>query len=97
MATDEIVEGLWYIGQLARRGGPRDGASWSCCCRARPGRTSGAAGFRDATGPDGASLPTRDRASCCFFYTIRPDDTCATLPAHLRDTRAVKLSATAAS
>jgi hypothetical protein len=81
MATDEVVEGLWYVAQLF---GEREAA------RAvrelellLPGATlpyAGAAGFRTLTGPDGAPLATRDRASCCMFYTVRPEDTCATCP-----------------
>ncbi|UXY30741.1 (2Fe-2S)-binding protein [Streptomyces sp. HUAS TT20] len=68
MATDELVEGLWYVAHLPRRGGAG---------RAR----SGAAAFRVLTGPDGEALPTRGRASCCMFYTLRPQDTCP----HTRD------------
>ncbi|MEU6588272.1 (2Fe-2S)-binding protein [Streptomyces sp. NPDC046881] len=81
MATDEVVEGLWYVARLL---GEREAA------RAvrelellLPGATlpyAGSAGFRTLTGPDGAPLHTRDRASCCMFYTVRPEDTCATCP-----------------
>ncbi|MGW3402317.1 (2Fe-2S)-binding protein, partial [Streptomyces zhihengii] len=35
---------------------------------------------REIAVPDGDPLPTRDRASCCMFYTLRPEDTCATCP-----------------
>ncbi|GAA4813667.1 (2Fe-2S)-binding protein [Streptomyces ziwulingensis] len=79
MATDEIVEGLWYVGELL---GEQE--------RARrelelllPGTTRpyvGTPAFRELTGPDGEPLPTRDRASCCMFYTLRPEDTCVTCP-----------------
>ncbi|OEV11013.1 iron-sulfur protein, partial [Streptomyces nanshensis] len=38
------------------------------------------AGFRELPGPGGAALTTRDRASCCLYYTLRPEDTCVTCP-----------------
>ncbi|MEU3277597.1 (2Fe-2S)-binding protein [Streptomyces antibioticus] len=81
MVTDEIVEGLWYVAELL---GPEERE------RARreldlllPGSTRpyvGSAAFRELTAPDGRALPTRDRASCCMFYTVRPEDTCDTCP-----------------
>ena len=96
VVTDDVVEGLHYIGQAV------DEAD-----RARhelelllPGSTRpfvGSAGFRDATGPDGAAPPTRDRASCCFFYTIRPDEMCDNCPRTCDNTRAAKPTAPAAS
>jgi hypothetical protein len=79
MATDEIVEGLWYVAHLL---GEQERALRELELLL-PGATkpyAGAAGFRELTGPDGESLPTRDRASCCMFYTVRPEDTCATCP-----------------
>ncbi|MCX4420548.1 (2Fe-2S)-binding protein [Streptomyces mirabilis] len=94
MATDEVVEGLWYVAELL--GEER---------RARrelelllPGATLpyvGSAAFRDLSGPNGESLPTRDRASCCFFYTLRPEDTCVTCPRTCDTDRIAKLTATA--
>ncbi|MFR0356307.1 (2Fe-2S)-binding protein [Streptomyces sediminimaris] len=96
MATDEIVEGLWYVTHLL--GEER---------RARreleallPGATepyAGSAAFRELTGPDGEVLPTRDRASCCMFYTVRPQDTCATCPRTGDAERVAKLLAAATS
>ncbi|WP_128431243.1 (2Fe-2S)-binding protein [Streptomyces cyaneus] len=96
MATDEVVEGLWYVAHLLGDG-EQD--------RARrelelllPGATQpyvGSAAFRELTGPDGESLPTRDRASCCMFYTLRPEDTCATCPRTCDADRVTKLVATA--
>ncbi|MFJ4521174.1 (2Fe-2S)-binding protein [Streptomyces sp. NPDC088810] len=81
MATDEVAEGLWYVARLL---GEREAA------RAvrelellLPGATlpyAGSAGFRTPAGPDGAPLHTRNGASCCMFYTVRPEDTCATCP-----------------
>ncbi|AXK34610.1 iron-sulfur protein [Streptomyces armeniacus] len=79
MATDEITEGLWYLGHLLgeeRRAMDEAGLLL-------PGGTAPyaqGAGFRELRGPGGEPLPTRDRASCCFFYTLRPEDTCVTCP-----------------
>ncbi|MER0244532.1 (2Fe-2S)-binding protein [Streptomyces sp. HSW2009] len=79
MATDEVVEGLWHIGQLT-------GAEQETLAAVRallPGGTApyvGGAGFRTLTGPAGEPLRTRDRASCCLFYTLRPAETCVTCP-----------------
>jgi hypothetical protein len=94
LATDEVVEGLWYVAHLL---GEED--------RARrelelllPGATRpyvGAAAFRELTGPNGEPLRTRDRASCCMFYTLRPEDTCATCPRTCDADRVTKLLATA--
>ncbi|MFD7493899.1 (2Fe-2S)-binding protein [Streptomyces sp. NPDC059832] len=79
MATDEIVEGLWYVAHLLGE----ERRAMAELEALLPGTTKpyvGSAGFRDLTGPDGESLPTRDRASCCLFYTLRPEDTCVTCP-----------------
>lgn len=79
MATDEIVEGLWYVAHLL---GEEQRAVVELE-QLLPGATKpyvGTAGFRELTGPAGEPLPTRDRASCCLFYTLRPDDTCVTCP-----------------
>ncbi|WP_274912626.1 (2Fe-2S)-binding protein [Streptomyces sp. WZ-12] len=93
MASDEIVEGLWYVGQLLGEG-PRARAELA---RLLPGATApyaADAGFRELTGPDGAALPTRDRASCCMYYTLRPEDTCATCPRTCDAERISRLTAT---
>ncbi|MBT2389176.1 (2Fe-2S)-binding protein [Streptomyces sp. ISL-1] len=79
MATDEIVEGLWYVAHLL---GEEQRAPAELE-QLLPGATEpyvGTAGFRELAGPAGEPLPTRDRASCCLFYTLRPDDTCVTCP-----------------
>src|SRR3954471_2225295 len=96
MATDEIVEGLWYVAHLLgeERRAVRELEALL------PGATepyAGSAAFRELTGPDGEALPTRDRASCCMFYTVRPEDTCATCPRTCDTDRVAKLLATAAS
>lgn len=93
MVTDEIVEGLWYVAELL---GPEEQE------RARrelelllPGSTRpyvGSAAFRELTAPDGRALPTRDRASCCMFYTVRPEDTCDTCPRTCNADRVAKLT-----
>lgn len=96
MATDEIVEGLWYVGHLLGEE-PRAMAELGLLL---PGSGTakpyvGTAGFRELTGPDGAPLPTRDRASCCLFYTLRPEDTCVTCPRTCDADRVARLSASA--
>ncbi|MFD7746851.1 (2Fe-2S)-binding protein [Streptomyces sp. NPDC059698] len=92
MATDEIVEGLWYIAHLLSE----ERRAMAELELLLPGATkpyAGGAGFRELTGPEGQSLPTRDRASCCLFYTLRPDDTCVTCPRTCDADRVRKLAA----
>ncbi|WP_346099698.1 (2Fe-2S)-binding protein [Streptomyces olivaceiscleroticus] len=94
MATDEIVEGLWYLGHLLGEE-PRAVAEVE---RLLPGATApyvGGAGFRELTGPAGEKLATRDRASCCMFYTVRPEDTCVTCPRTCDADRVARLTASA--
>lgn len=96
VATDEIVEGLWYIAHLLGEE-RRATAELELLL---PGATKpyvGTAGFRELTGPDGEPLPTRDRASCCMFYTLRPEDTCVTCPRTCDAERVARLSAAAAA
>ncbi len=65
-----------------------------------PGTTGpyvGSAAFRVLTGPNGEPLPTRDRVSCCMYYTLDPDDTCATCPRTCEADRVAKLAALATS
>ncbi|MCY0928559.1 (2Fe-2S)-binding protein [Streptomyces sp. H27-H1] len=81
MVTDDVVESLWYVGNLL--GDAEERRAMRELDLLFPGSTApytGGAGFRTLEAPDGRELPTRDRASCCFFYTIRPDDTCVTCP-----------------
>ena len=92
MATDEVVEGLWYVAHLLGE----ERRAMSELERLMPGATqpyAGSAAFRELTGPSGESLPTRDRVSCCLFYTLRPEDTCATCPRTCDADRIAKLSA----
>ncbi|MFF1679294.1 (2Fe-2S)-binding protein [Streptomyces sp. NPDC058256] len=96
MATDEIVEGLWYVAHLLGE----EQRAMSELELLLPGATrpyAGSAAFRELTGPNGESLPTRDRVSCCLFYTLRPEDTCATCPRTCDADRVAKLTAAAAS
>ncbi|GHB82857.1 hypothetical protein GCM10010347_62300 [Streptomyces cirratus] len=94
MVTDEVVEGLWYVGQLL---GEEERARAELEALL-PGSTApypAGAGFRTLTRPDGSPLPTRDRAGCCLFYTIRPEDTCLTCPRTCDADRITRLAATA--
>ena len=92
MATDDVVEGLWYIAQLLGEE-PRAMAELE---KLLPGTTKpyvGSPGFRVLSGPEGEQLQTRDRASCCFFYTLRPEDTCTTCPRTCDADRVARLTA----
>ncbi|MEV7525329.1 (2Fe-2S)-binding protein [Streptomyces sp. NPDC091371] len=97
MVTDEVVESLWYVASL-----PGIGEEQRAVAELEallPGATApytGTAGFRTLSGPAGEELATRDRAGCCFFYTIRPDDTCVTCPRTCDTDRIARLTAAAA-
>jgi hypothetical protein len=98
MATDEVVEGLWYVASLL--GADEERRAVRELELLLPGSTEpyvGCAAFRVLTGPGGESLPTRDRASCCMFYTVRPQDTCVTCPRNRDADRIAKLTAAAAA
>ncbi|MCX4528757.1 (2Fe-2S)-binding protein [Streptomyces sp. NBC_01551] len=95
MVTDEVVESLWYVGHLLGE----EHRAMAELEALLPGSTApytGGAGFRTLTGPDGEALPTRDRAGCCLFYTIRPEDTCVTCPRTRDADRVVRLTQAAA-
>ncbi|MFD4245208.1 (2Fe-2S)-binding protein [Streptomyces sp. NPDC058525] len=94
MVTDEVVESLWYIGDLLGEQ-QRAMAELEALLPGSTAPYTGGAGFRTLEGPDGRGLPTRDRASCCFFYTIRPDDTCVTCPRTCDADRIARLTAEA--
>ncbi|MFI9566278.1 (2Fe-2S)-binding protein [Streptomyces rishiriensis] len=96
MVTDEVVEGLWYVAHLL--GGDEQERARRELELLLPGATRpyvGSAAFRELTRPDGQSLLTRDRASCCMFYTVRPDDTCVSCPRTCDADRVTKLTAAA--
>ncbi|MGW1591062.1 (2Fe-2S)-binding protein [Streptomyces sp. NPDC002386] len=98
MATDEIVEGLWYVAHLL--GADEERRAVRELELLLPGATrpyAGSAAFRVLTGPDGEPLATRDRASCCMFYTVRPEDTCATCPRIRDSARITEFSANTAA
>jgi len=98
MATDEVVEGLWYVAR--RFGADEERRAVRELELLLPGATrpyAGSAGFRVLTGPGGEPLATRDRASCCMFYTVRPEDTCATCPRARDSDRIAELTATVAA
>jgi len=95
VATDEVVESLWYVAGLL---GEQQRATAELE-RLFPGSTRpyvGTAGFREVTGPNGECLPTRDRASCCFYYTVDAQDICANCPRNPEAARVAKLAALAA-
>ncbi|MFF0479554.1 (2Fe-2S)-binding protein [Streptomyces sp. NPDC004284] len=100
MATDEIVEGLWYVADLLGEE-RRARAELELLLPGTPEPYkpyAGGAGFRElpgSEGPDGAAHATRDRAACCFFYTLRPEDTCLTCPRTCDAERVRRLAATA--
>lgn len=98
MVTDEVVESLWYIAALL---GEEDRAL-ADLERLMPGTARpyvGTAGFRELPGSaeacGGAARTTRDRVTCCFFYTLRPEDTCLTCPRTADPERVRRLAATA--
>ncbi|MFJ4625646.1 (2Fe-2S)-binding protein [Streptomyces sp. NPDC088847] len=96
MATDEVVEGIWYVADLFGEQ-PRAVRELE---RLLPGSTKpyvGSAAFREVTGPNGEALSTRDRASCCMYYTLDADDACATCPRTCETKRVTKLLAATAS
>ncbi|MGW1951165.1 (2Fe-2S)-binding protein [Streptomyces sp. NPDC001920] len=96
MVTDEVVEGLWYVAHLL--GDDERHRARRELELLLPGATKpyvGSAAFRELTGPNGESLPTRDRASCCMFYTLRPADACATCPRTCDADRVTRLVAAA--
>jgi hypothetical protein len=96
IATDDVIEGLWYVADLL---GEKQRATDELE-RLFPGSTLpyvGSAAFRELTGPNGECLPTRDRASCCFFYTLDREDTCANCPRNSEAVRITKLTAEAAA
>ncbi|BBB00887.1 hypothetical protein RVR_8075 [Actinacidiphila reveromycinica] len=85
MVTDEITEGLWYVGRLF----DQEERAVTELAALLPGGIHpfpGGAGFQPATAVDGPSTGTpcasssRTRLTCCLYYTISPADTCTTCP-----------------
>lgn len=79
MVEDDLVSGIWYVGRMLGEEERAVAAAGRLLPGAVPPFPAGA-GFRRLTGADGSSYPTRDRAGCCLFYTIRPAEACATCP-----------------
>ncbi|MFJ5636420.1 (2Fe-2S)-binding protein [Streptomyces goshikiensis] len=96
MLTDEVVESLWYVGHLLGEE-QRAMAELEALLPGSTAPYTGGAGFRTLTGPEGEALPTRDRAGCCLFYTIRPEDTCVTCPRTCDTDRVARLTQAAAA
>ncbi|MFD9503335.1 (2Fe-2S)-binding protein [Streptomyces sp. NPDC060035] len=79
MVEDDLVSGIWYVGRML---GEEERAV-AAAERLLPGPVPpfpAGAGFRQLTDTDGMAHPTRDRAGCCLFYTLRPAEACATCP-----------------
>ncbi|MFJ8042586.1 (2Fe-2S)-binding protein [Kitasatospora sp. NPDC096147] len=78
MATDDVIEGLWFLGGLL---GEEERAAAEAA-ELLPGPSErpfvGGADFRLLT--EGPTARTRTRVSCCLFYTVRPEETCLTCP-----------------
>ncbi|MFE0461881.1 (2Fe-2S)-binding protein [Kitasatospora sp. NPDC058965] len=74
LATDELVESLWYAAGLLGLG-PRAVADLEALLPGGTAPFTGGAGFRRADGQ-----PARTRVSCCLFYTVRPAEACAGCP-----------------
>ncbi|MFD0432910.1 (2Fe-2S)-binding protein [Streptomyces chartreusis] len=79
MVSDELVSGIWYLGRVLGREDEAVRAAGRLLPSAVAPYPSGA-GFRHLTTADGRRHPTRTRAGCCMYYTIRPDEACATCP-----------------
>ncbi|MGP3970133.1 (2Fe-2S)-binding protein [Streptomyces sp. 6N223] len=91
-ATDELTEGLWYLGQLLGEE-ERARAEAGLLLPGGTGPYAGGAAFRELPVPDGRTVTTRDRASCCLYYTLRPQDTCVTCPRTCDAERVARLTA----
>ncbi|MGK4583922.1 (2Fe-2S)-binding protein [Kitasatospora sp. HPMI-4] len=81
MATDDVVEGLWYLGSLL----DEEAAAVAELRLLLPDGERrppfvGGAGFRAAGQPDALKAWTRTRTSCCLFYTVRPAEACFGCP-----------------
>jgi hypothetical protein len=72
MAEDDLVSGIWYLGRAL--------GEEARALLVADSVVPGGAGFRSLRAASGRSYPTRTRAGCCLYYTIRPVDTCLTCP-----------------
>ncbi|MFF7727049.1 (2Fe-2S)-binding protein [Streptomyces sp. NPDC008001] len=83
LATDELTEGIWYVGRVTGE----EGRAAAAADALLPGNTRpfvGAAGFRSCGDGDGgggeSGEVTRTRVNCCLWYTLSPQKLCATCP-----------------
>ncbi len=81
MATDDVIEGLWYIGSLL---GEEERATVDLAellpGPAGGGFLTGGPGFRLLEQPGSRPMRTRTRLSCCLLYTVRPAESCFSCP-----------------
>ncbi|GAA2836235.1 (2Fe-2S)-binding protein [Kitasatospora paracochleata] len=78
MTTDDVVEGLWYVGGLLGEEERVTAELAALLPGSGPAPFTGGADFRAARGPDGTC--GRTRISCCLFYTVQPDEACFSCP-----------------
>ncbi|MFD4584364.1 (2Fe-2S)-binding protein [Streptomyces sp. NPDC058434] len=79
MAGDDLVSGVWYLGRML--GEEERGVRAAAELLPEPVPPfPGGADFRRLAGREGRSYPTRTRAGCCLYYTIRPAEACGTCP-----------------
>jgi len=79
LVSDDLVSGIWYLGRVLGR----EGDAVRAATELLPSAVSpypGGADFRYLTDTSGQRHPTRTRAGCCLYYTIRPDEACSTCP-----------------
>lgn len=79
LVSDDLVSGIWYLGRVLGR----EDDAVRAATELLPSAVSpypGGAGFRHLTDTSGRRHPTRTRAGCCLYYTIRPDEACSTCP-----------------
>ncbi|GHF28528.1 hypothetical protein GCM10010218_07080 [Streptomyces mashuensis] len=85
LATDELAEGIWYVGRVTGQEGRAVAAAGALL----PGSTPpfvGAAGFRPCGEGDEEAdgEATRTRVNCCLWYTVTPQKLCGTCPRRSR-------------
>ncbi|MGW0821632.1 (2Fe-2S)-binding protein [Streptomyces sp. NPDC002845] len=79
MVADDLVSGIWYLGRVLGEETAAVRAATTLLPSALP-PFPGGADFRTLRTGDGREHPTRTRMGCCLYYTIRPDEACATCP-----------------
>ncbi|GAA2145169.1 (2Fe-2S)-binding protein [Kitasatospora kazusensis] len=79
MATDDVIEGLWYVGSLL---GEEERAA-AALAGLLPGDASwftGGPDFRLLERPGSPPLRARTRLSCCLLYTVGAAESCFSCP-----------------